>query len=698
MKKYISVLVFFFILHSCKDEPSDLIHNSDSVTKAIVNGVNEISSPSFKLVNGRGCTTFEVECSVTDIYYLSVWMEIPIVNGRLQEYQVEINGVLNENTFKPNSAAWQSLILTNDSNVAAQVSLRKGLNTISILSIDRETVNIGQIKVSLNIHNAKIDDSEYKKYLNQILQNGRVDICDITTFETLGEIYDFSLNRGVFYTYTLSLSGLEPGQHLTFTTSLMNNAIPHVIELYSNDLNTLGASNYSWIVSGNPGATLDVVLPNCKGDYTLRIRSHNGSVGVVNLTYIERLGSQEFTREYKSCLVYGGNIFSLNRKISGNCFLAKTTAKNLNTALLLQAPGNPGKIVQLGGYTKMSTSNGYYEHEGFLNYTGQVAECIVCPSSQQAPFCLVDLYVGLEYSSSMLRSFFPNLPANNSFKSGYATKNYNCISWSVERTDYWEWPLDYGSSYYNSNPLVAFDNFYSAYGYTRAGATAENAGVALWALNGAFTHASITKNSNTTKPHGFDWESKCGALERVMHTRDALNGNDYGKIAYYYKPISKTKTSVQSTLDEVDRYSVKMLNASFKKTISSVAVSKFEDKYAAWKKTWDNPEIAINSDPRKYAQSKEYSDLLNLCVEYGKASWPLFIEKLIEGDILSINLIKDLTLSENIVLMDEAKAITAKTRMVGAPLPSMYSNYMNYCLSLLNGNKVDVQSAIKRIY
>ncbi len=38
---------------------------------------------------------------------------------------------------------------------------------------------------------------------------------------------------------------------------------------------------------------------------------------------------------------------------------------------------------------------------------------------------------------------------------------YNCISWSVERTDYWEWPGDRGSSYYHPNLLTAFDKLYA---------------------------------------------------------------------------------------------------------------------------------------------------------------------------------------------------------------------------------------------
>lgn len=299
----------------------------------------------------------------------------------------------------------------------------------------------------------------------------------------------------------------------------------------------------------------------------------------------------------------------------------------------------------------------------------------------------------LDFSSSQIRSLFPNLPSNNSFKSGLMSPIYNCISWSVERTDYWEWPGDRGSSYYHPNLLTAFDKLYAAYGYTRSGATADNAGIALWALNGEYTHASIRKNANTKKPHGFEWESKCGSLERVMHTRDALDGKSYGKIAHYYKPTSNVYSISQAiTKDTVNTLSLKN-RISLKASLPSRKITEFEEAYSAWKKTWNNIAVAVYSNPRKYAESKEYAALLKVCTEMDKASWPLFIEKLADGDIFSINLIKDLTFTDNIKLMDEAKQNTL-SKIGNGPLPSMYSNYINYCIKLLDSNKREIQESI----
>lgn len=694
-KKTILILILTLLFTACKDESIDLSQESNIVTRAIANTENGISSSSFKLIDNRGYTTFEVECSETSFYYLSAWIEFPIINECLYEYQVAINGVICENTFKPSQAGWQTIFLTDDNNAECQVKLVKGVNTISILSVNRETININQVKVSLTLQDALIDDSAFINLVNEARLNGNMSSRSATVAVQSDEIYSYILDFPTVSTYSLSLSDMEPGQHLTFTTTTDNN-FPHYIQLLASSSSLNDSSelnNFSWFAYGTSSATLDVILPdNYWGGYTLIIRSCNpGTTGLTNLTYVERYGSESWTRKYVNNLVAGSTL-QVNRSISGYSFLAKYTG-TLFPGMSFEEPEIPGKVMRRGDIIQISDISGNYRHQGFHTYTGPVTNCYISGDSK----CNVDVYLGLDYSSSSVRSFFPNLLTNNSFKSGLATNKYNCISWSVERTDYWEWPLSYGSNYYNSNPLTAFDNLYSAYGYTRSGATADNAGIALWTLNGEYTHASVTKNANTTKPHGFAWESKCGALERVMHSRDALSGSSYGSITYYYRPISTAKSIVQVASENINLTSINMLNAPLKATIPLAKVANFEKKYSAWKETWTNTQIAIYSDPKKYTQSKEYSELLELCENYGKASWPLFVEKLTNGDILAINLVEDLTFSENKNLMNEVKNSAISTKSAGTQLPSMYSNYVNYCTKLLDKSKTEIQSSINQI-
>ena len=64
---------------------------------------------------------------------LCVLVRIPIINGSLHEYEVEINGIINENTLKPSIGGLQSLYITDKNKTPSLIQLKKGINTISLL-------------------------------------------------------------------------------------------------------------------------------------------------------------------------------------------------------------------------------------------------------------------------------------------------------------------------------------------------------------------------------------------------------------------------------------------------------------------------------------------------------------------------------------------------------------------------------------
>lgn len=162
-----------------------------------------------------------------------------------------------------------------------------------------------------------------------------------------------------------------------------------------------------------------------------------------------------------------------------------------------------------------------------------------------------------------------------------------------------------------------------------------------------------------------------------MHFKDALAGSSYGNITYYYRPISGSVNSlatssgfIRSTFSPAELNTIEAL----KTEIPSSVISEFDVKYAAWKNTWSDPEIAICSNPRGYAESEEYFELFHYCQKYGKVTWPLFIDKLADGDVFDSNLLEDLTSpqKENKKMYDEA--VSLKTGLRGVPSPFIYSN------------------------
>lgn len=417
--------------------------------------------------------------------------------------------------------------------------------------------------------------------------------------------------------------------------------------------------------------------------YCVRIRSYNpGTSGIVDLEI--KLTYNDHKYIYKDCPV-AGDILNMTGNPSTEHFICSKNNYPVNFYLAL---GNyVGVITAMGNDTIWS--NGRYGSRIKYDLWG-AGSGLVSAKNSADPIFYVDMYLGLKPTPSQILSIFPNISANESYCSGPTTSEYNCISWTVGVTNDWIWPGDYSIS--------NFDALYNSYGYTRSGANADNAAIAIWVKDGIFKHGSVRKNSTIPKPHGFDWESKCGPQERVMHTRDALAGNVYGSIAYYYRPINGTVNALASlpeatasTFSSTDMNTIETLNEEIPANIKS----EFNKKYAAWKATWNNPEIAFESNPRKYAESDEYTALSQFCQQHGKITWPLFIQKLSEGDVFVCNLLEDLTspTKENKALYDEA--ISVKTRAIGIPSPFIYSNMVEYSKRLLNKENINIKNSIR---
>jgi hypothetical protein len=209
---------------------------------------------------------------------------------------------------------------------------------------------------------------------------------------------------------------------------------------------------------------------------------------------------------------------------SRNFMSCKLKNRGDDTWLFMEGAGSPGKIVaenDEGGirsdgypwlYSSLATTS-------TQTYFGFVALYSFWYSS---PFeC--DLYFNLRPTTTSLQNDFPNLALDNSFISDHYTSSYpygyNCVDWSVGISAYPEYIVPGNwRFYYNLND---WDNFYDTKGYTRTGADANNAAIALWMNGEAFTHASVRKNSTIPVPHGFEWESKstsqqCLKLERQV--------------------------------------------------------------------------------------------------------------------------------------------------------------------------------------
>ncbi|NJD03084.1 MAG: hypothetical protein FIA99_10950 [Ruminiclostridium sp.] len=122
------------------------------------------------------------------------------------------------------------------------------------------------------------------------------------------------------------------------------------------------------------------------------------------------------------------------------------------------------------------------------------------------------------------------------------------------------------------------------------------------------------------------------------------------------------------------------------KNIPEEVKQEFNTKYEAWKETWDDPYLIIHSNPRMFAQSRQYEEFLSFCKEQDKTIWPLLFQKYEQGDELVKMVIIDLTYTEYGSLLDEIRQESTKERYTaeGAYIaPSENANMMKYIKKLL---------------
>lgn len=678
-----------------------------------------IKSADINVIGEDFFKTFEIESFEDGTYFLDAWMMVPLTKKGIPEFKVAVNDVLSESSFKPQTTSWQALTLTDPRRSISTIKLKRGKNKVSIIGKGPEVPNVEFIRLSLSSNRMGISDTHYKNFLESIKSNTLPNrqysdsikittrsnnIDEVSLRSTGGEIYDYRINIPVYYTTRLSFL-FSSGQNVSISTS-QNDSYEHVIELF----HSTNPSSYSWTTLSSGNGSLNVTIP-VSGTYYLRIRAYRqNTAGLVNLIVNGT--------SYPNCVVAGTGIAIEGNYYIPSNFMTCKLKNNGDTWLFLEDYSDlPGRIIAHNDDGGTKSDNYNWERASLIstNLTN-VRAGLISAFYSNFPAFTCDLYLGLQPTTAFFKAAFPMLALDNSFISGASTSNYNCISWSVGKTNSWDFP--------SQTNLTLWDNYYRSYGYTRSGANADNAAIALWMYNGLFTHASVRKNSTITKPHGFEWESKCGSLERIMHIRDALNSSasstaQYGNIVYYYRPIDgvvnyslptnerENNMSVRSSIGQQSfstsglthesRFSQIDLNqiSDLTSRISANIVAGFESKYLAWKKTWSEPDIAVNSNPYKYAESKQYIELSTYCSKYGKAMYPLIINKLAEGDIFVLNLLRDLSYGGSQKFIDD---ITPEINTeIGKPVPSLYSNLVDYSKKLLLKEQDNILKSIQTI-
>lgn len=630
---------------------------------------------SEKSVLGKqGITTFTISAPSEGLYYASFWM-LPTksANGSYKSYRISVNGKNINDILKPSTDGWQSVSPLH----ATRLPIKKGENAISIIGNIPDIPAVEHLKLSTNKDAALIVSEQYAKYKSAaeqqttLLKAGSSASENIIT-DTLAMLgakpltasntptYDFTYTLNMTVRYTFYRQGyFTQGQHVVITAKAKNSK-GNILELFS----ASDPINYTWNASSiNSTSTLNVTIP-ATDIYYVRVRANKNAA-------------------YYNCDVNINNSIICNDVQIFSIGIAKTMTadKTYDSFTCYSTNGNPMMWVEDTGspYGKISGYNDDYGVHGDFNwgvnarihkkFSRDMKAILFSTAYSYFPEMKCDVYVGGEakdltksayiYGTVDLTHLFPALNTADAMQSAPADTCYNCISWSGGLYNTWSWPPSNISGDTISD-LKKFDLFYTSERYagcpkfTRQGATEENSVIDLWAnvnSNGTrdYTHASVRRGADSNA-HGYDWESKLGALCRLYHSRHALNSTGYGQVVEHYRLASTVAKTFDESVAEgltVIEYAdftgtEKNIIAAHLAKLGSNELSKFATLYTAWAKVWSK---SVYSNPNKIADCKEYKTLYSLCLSNKEFMYAVFA-KVAEKEMCAVKLFQDL-LKEN---------------------------------------------------
>ena len=225
---------------------------------------------------------------------------------------------------------------------------------------------------------------------------------------------------------------------------------------------------------------------------------------------------------------------------------------------------------------------------------------------------------------NLARQAWPMMDVDRLRASDEATDRYNCLAWTLGLSDRWVWPWGKRDA-----TKKEFDQLYTAHGFPPA---------LRGHISGFGAGQSAMKHGAISGPnHGPRWESKCGAWLRIQHGLGEMERGMYGRVVGYYAKreslVSPTEEP-RSQLELPEQMSSPLTTEErelLQHQVSRVPTElreRFAELYAAWENTWDEPLVAMSSNPADRARSREFFELIAL----GPDVLPLLMNEISDSD------------------------------------------------------------------
>lgn len=668
MKKYFILFCFLFFIISAEAQKTEIKYYPSGYKAgdvALIYSYGEYNG-------GISSKVFVVEVPANNYYYIS-----SLVNMRRgQAFGVNVDGAY-VNGVSANTDGWQ--YRTDNS---APVKLTAGKHTIKFIGTDASVPMTDELSLTLTPVAGKTDIPQAVSiFLNkmEVLKQQSVLISPSGSDEmnfvnkvlpNPEGIYGHAIDTAFGYSH-FSWIYLNPGSHVFKTTG---STISRALTIFNPSNFTESWSNVNGGINGESYLNISV---SAAAYFAVTLRPvTNGQTGTANITY----NGDPLVNN----AVIGGKTYGMSSLKGGpmNFFTCRLTAGDTrmiaSRSFSSSARGYNDDYSGGGGAWNWGLASRIKKDFSGSDSVRYAFVCAYSPASTG----VCDIYLGTQNASlpAAEPANFPNLFSDDAIRTANNNGNYNCIAWTGGITSNWIWPPSSLSTYScNGAPVLqCFDNFYSnnpvrypgAWNYTRTGATVNNSIVDLWKTAAAYTHASIKKPGNN-HPHGYDWESKPGGLDRTLHPRNALsNPNWYGSVTNYYiatgtyarnagaeYAIASDADAVKAGLAIFDKATLtkeaddKLKN--FLNKINKSLSASFEVLYKAWDDT--KAAQATLSDPAAYCKNKEYRALEKFALANQRAAMLLTFDKFIQGDHIVGELMLTLTMDKYAKFLDEVK-------------------------------------------
>lgn len=651
-------------------------------------------------------SSFEIEVPKAGDYFINFWLcPARYSNGAYSAYYVR-KGNTDIGRIVAKKGDWQSISL----NGTKQIHLEKGIFTISIVGGLGDIPNVEFLRLSTNPEEAKIDAKAYEEYKREITRLSHLqaedniknfsEIVDSVNKNDARKLEDFPLPAqntppydakfmiGAVYKYTFYKNVyFTQGQNITLSTTGIDN-FGHVLEFFKKN----SPASYSWSEKSDISCqtSINITIPE-SGMYTVRVRSfQNARSGLCNLN----INDETF---HDSIPLYSNGI--RGEKDIENIYNSFTCYKSSDPMLFVEEGGVPGHITAYNDDYISNNSDFYWGFNSRVRkrYTDTSNAILISCYTSYSPTGNCDLYANcLEAYTDISDNFLQSAPSTVA-----TIPTYSCASWAGGIYTHYFWPpnvfVNQGLS-----ELETFDRFFSTERYpgcsifTRQYATALSSSIDLWATYSAdstllYQHTSVKKGADTNA-HGFDWESKLGTLNRIYHPRNHVPFEGYGHVVAHYLKVD-TGTQSISLEEAIANGTAAVENVLFTKeesnfiemqvrSIDPEVLSTFYSLLKSWQNVWDSTPL---SNPDAIADCDEYRELLSFCAKDEKMNYAVF-DYLGKGNLCASCLVKDLTLKENVTLLEkvwEKNKQNEYTEKGAQIIRTIQSNAMLYVKELL---------------